>query len=154
MWSGLTCGLSAPVVVNPLRIRPSRRKEVPIESCTSFQGSRPSFLTPGEFKDPMQSCVLWSQSGFCTCQRPLCRMCYLRNPQGHRKLNPNALPSPGVTEPQLFLATPGHSGLPGIDRASCSQSASVWFCSPSDGGAVFSLLYRWEAKAQRASRCG
>lgn len=153
MWRGLTCSLSAPVVVNPLRIRPSRRKEVPIGSCTSFQGSRPRLLTPGEFKDPIQSCVLWGQLGFCTCQRPLCRMCDLRIPRGTAN-NLNALPSPGVTEPQLFLATPGHSGLPGIDRASCRQSASVWFCSPSDGGAVFSPLYRWEAKAQRASRCG
>ena len=65
-------------------------------------------------------------------------MCDLRKPQGHSKLNLNALPSPGVTEPLLFLATAGHSGLPGIDRASCSQSAFVRF-SPSDGGAVVSL---------------
>ena len=38
-----------------------------------ISGIQAKVLTPRELKDPTQSCVLWSQLGFCTRQRPLCR---------------------------------------------------------------------------------
>lgn len=148
---GLQRGGAQPAVHYPLglsippRIRPSPRKKY---LQGPFQRPTSRALTAGDLKGSLP--VLCSVEPAWVLHLPvISQVCVISGvPRSTSDSTQMPCPATGITEPQLLLASSGHPGFPGIDRASLFTKC---FCMVSifPMGEACSPLYRWETKAQR-----